>query len=466
MLVQRNQLRQGRLPMLAILLALVAVFFGVYWATLNADTLEQMPADLSTSTKTVDKSEAAINDTLTYEITLRNSGDSAATVMVSDTLPANVAYVAGSATIVDDNGALIVAPPAFAAGTLTFEAALGDPDFEPDAVFMTVSFQAIVTGTGIMLGDTIVNTADYSYDDGVGSLSSAATTVVEDTGSVNFMPMLGSRFPAIPFAPELDFIKNEDQDSEFDLEWTEPELHGNSYEIWRDTMGDFSGSPELVDTTSDTNYAFTEDHPYGVWFYRVRSVNNAGVGEWSNTRAVTVSPLTVTDNNASLIHGQCTNLEWDFPTASAVFVSWGFGYDEVGTAGVSSRLVCPSRTTTFSASATEGGVTTQYEITVEVVGGDNACISGERELDPVIIEHTSTDFTVGSGENFTISWSVECANTVETRTGAEGLWNGTVGSGTAELTIGETTEFGLRVSFRGREEVEYALSTFVVEFED
>lgn len=129
-----------------------------------------MPADLSTSNKTVNRAEAPAGATVTYTINVRNTGDAIiSNVSLSDALPTGLTYVPGT-LIVNANNALPGAG-GFTGNTLAYgEMAIGGAqNGTPGSI--TFTFQAMISAAATQ-GSSIVNTAQ------IGSLSRSATLTV------------------------------------------------------------------------------------------------------------------------------------------------------------------------------------------------------------------------------------------------------------------------------------------------
>jgi uncharacterized repeat protein (TIGR01451 family) len=133
------------------------------------------PADLSSSSKVVDLSQAVTDDVLTYTINVKNSGaDVAAAVAVTDTIPLDATYVDGSASTtkgtIEGPDPLVVT--------------VGDLDPGEE---VTISFQVSVDD----LGSTchfIRNEARIGMEGAEELVRSAATSVGDCYGS--FLPLV------------------------------------------------------------------------------------------------------------------------------------------------------------------------------------------------------------------------------------------------------------------------------------
>jgi uncharacterized protein YgiM (DUF1202 family) len=148
------------------------------------------------------------------------------------------------------------------------------------------------------------------------------------------------------------------------------------------------------------------------------------------TAAATPAPTTgLRVDHTALSAGQCTTLRWDFDGIEAVYVVFGFGYDEDGVGGHGSEQVCPSVTTTYKARVVNQDDTVHtHEVTVNVSG--NAC------GDPVIERFVSTTYDVDVNEPFSVFWDVRCT---------EGVWL-IIGDGAQEAVNLSGSEISVRIT--------------------
>ena len=113
-------------------------------------------ASLSGSNKTVNNPNPQVGDTITYTINLVNSGPlDASNVVVTDTLPAGLNYVAGSAL---KDGVVVPGDPT--AGGIQVET------IQSGSV-VQLTFQVNITA--IPTPNPFINSAELNYDDGVGN---------------------------------------------------------------------------------------------------------------------------------------------------------------------------------------------------------------------------------------------------------------------------------------------------------
>lgn len=94
---------RGYIVIICLFLALVA---GM--ATARVMVAQTGTADLSSSTISVSKGTVVAGDSLQYSVVIRNSGDTAVNdVVMTNVLPAEVTYQAGSLTVDEVNAATI-----------------------------------------------------------------------------------------------------------------------------------------------------------------------------------------------------------------------------------------------------------------------------------------------------------------------------------------------------------------------
>jgi hypothetical protein len=134
-----------------------------------------------------------------------------------------------------------------------------------------------------------------------------------------YLPLILNNWPP---APALNPIAN-DGDGNFTVSWTPPSLGGPyTYTLYEDDDPAFS-SPNIYSSQSTLSRAVT-GRVCGVYYYRVKAVNEQGLGSWSNTEAAQVTYLTVDDfddgQDPNVIGG---TIEWYGPCV----ISLPGGYD-------------------------------------------------------------------------------------------------------------------------------------------
>jgi uncharacterized repeat protein (TIGR01451 family) len=130
---------------------------GSDWQTKPVTVIEPpgLQPDLSLSRKLVNLAQIADSDMLTYTLVLRNSASITATATLTDSLPAQLTYIVGSATT--SSGHIT-----YTAGTMYWHGEIisGTP--------AVLTFAATVNTDGLDVGDELVNTA--ALDDGAGNV--------------------------------------------------------------------------------------------------------------------------------------------------------------------------------------------------------------------------------------------------------------------------------------------------------
>ncbi len=137
------------------------------------------PSPAVTLAKSADRASAKPGETVTYTLTYGNTGtESATSLVITDTIPANTTLVPGSIT----NGGTA------SGGVITW--ALGT--LQAGIINRTVQF-AVTINAGMLAGATISNSGTASYNDSTGApqtpvTSNTATTAVSQVGGVSVAP--------------------------------------------------------------------------------------------------------------------------------------------------------------------------------------------------------------------------------------------------------------------------------------
>ena len=180
------------------------------------------------ATKTVDQTTANPGDTLTYTVTLRNTGSASATnVVITDILPDGVTYVSATTTpssaTLDDTGAPTI--------TATFATI---------ASGQVVELEIVATvDDGTEPGD-LENTASVTYDE----LSDSTDPVETNTTTTEVLPEAG-----VAVGPNGDPLDGQDGDSDETVSYTTSE----GYTI---TGADDSDTQVLAEANAGTNVSF------------------------------------------------------------------------------------------------------------------------------------------------------------------------------------------------------------------
>jgi uncharacterized protein YgiM (DUF1202 family) len=143
-------------------------------------------------------------------------------------------------------------------------------------------------------------------------------------------------------------------------------------------------------------------------------------------------------DNLSLTPGQCTTLRWDYDNIKALYLVFGYGYDEDGQPGHGTAQVCPSVTTTYKARVLKTDGTSQTDqVVVSVSGGGCG--------DPWVEQFAPTTDHVAANTPFSIFWKVHCAKSVRFIKGG-GAEEGVPGdSSKIDVTITADTVFQLKI---------------------
>ncbi len=255
--------------------------------------------NLHTSQKTVAPSRLAQGQTLTYTLTISNTGIDAANARLTDTLPSELSYQADSLTA--DAGIANVAGQ-----TITWQGTLA-----PGAS-ARVRFRATVN---LAVPDNTSVTNKATLDDGVHPPFELAAPPVLISHYRIQMPLILRRWPPVPYPPTLNPIS------------PNPSTNGNYTVSWVPGAGPAPTSYDIeengivvVSNYVGTSYAFTKGA--GTYTYRVRGINSYGSGPWSNSQQVVVLPSTLYSiGDACIMQGRAT---MNFGSATDMWV----GYDD------------------------------------------------------------------------------------------------------------------------------------------
>lgn len=257
-----------------------------------------------------------------------------------------------------------------------------------------------------------------------------------------YFPILFNWYPPVPYAPVLNPISNAEQDGYYTVSWQAAGL-AQTYSLEEDDNAAFS-SPTVVYTGAGTSWSVpSPGKNAGTFYYRVRGNNSYGFGPYSNTESATVANLFYADTT-SLNAGSCTTLHWNFTNIKALYVSFAYGFDKRGVAGIGSATVCPSVTTTYEALVVKQDNSQEtHTFTINVTG--SAC------GDPYVQRFEPTTYSVKAGEKFSIFWDVECAQAIYLSIGGGAETPVQGHDSRLDLTITQDTLYKLRiVFFRGQ----------------
>ncbi|MGB3713223.1 MAG: DUF11 domain-containing protein [Candidatus Promineifilaceae bacterium] len=247
-------------------LMLVMVF-----QTLFAQGREQMPSDLTGSSKGVDHEEALPGSELEYTVVISNSGEQPAYgVVLTDTLVTEMTYVAGSLSV--SGGGLY----GESGGVITWTGAVNN------GTEIVIRFDTLLTDA-VAAGTIITNTAVIGYEASTLEFP-AVTTIITETNTIVFLPFIAKGYPTV----NLNWIGRPTSANAWTVSWSVSDPIGvTGYEIQEDNDPSFS-NPTAYETGSSE--LFLDRQPpvsvVNTYFYRVRAVGNFGSGEWSQTRAI------------------------------------------------------------------------------------------------------------------------------------------------------------------------------------
>lgn len=259
----------------AVLLSfgLVVVMFFSMWQSIRAQSIveiELRPPDLSGSTKDASSASVFPGGTLMYTIVISNSGDTAFPVNMTDTLPAELSYVADSLMASEGTAEEMN-------GEITWNGAVNTDSS------VTISFSAVVTDS-TPAGTTITNTA--IINDGAGTLLNVIASTEIMTDSLNYLPIAFLRFPLPGSIPVLASTEP-DPNNAWSLSWTMSDTSFTDGYIVEEAQN--ASFVNAVSTDVGNTLAYDIDkalssNPF--FFYRVRAYGPGGLSEWSNTTAI------------------------------------------------------------------------------------------------------------------------------------------------------------------------------------
>ena len=264
----RNEAAQYRI--IGILVGLFFVF-GLGFVLAKNISATTLAADLSTSTKKVNNSEALPGGSLRYTIVVNNSGDTTANnVVVTDTLPTELTYDADSlVTVLSDASET---SSGVANDVVSWN---GSVDAGGS---VKIIFNSVITDS-VVVNDIITNTVDISGDGSLVS-ESAATTIVDQLDF--FFPIV---FKAVP-SPVLNTIASPGSNNQWTVSWQEIDEPGVTYELEEDNDSLFS-SPDSFDNGTSLTKAFNHSESINnTYCYRVRALVGTLSSEWSNVKCV------------------------------------------------------------------------------------------------------------------------------------------------------------------------------------
>jgi uncharacterized repeat protein (TIGR01451 family) len=221
-------------------------------------------------------------DVLQYTVVVKNTGNvNAGNLMIADTLPAGVTYIAGSTTLngvaVPDaaNNTFPFSTPTaansgdqiYGSGILTTYATAGNPS-------AVLSYKVKVTGA---IGTNVTNsaTASVTGNDGISGVTSAGT-VTFTVQQISVLPIDLLSFTANAISSTVK------------VEWkTANSSIQNNFEIEKSTDGNNFSTIGTVNWNSTQTYTFTDATPTdGNNFYRLKQIDAKGATVYSEIKVV------------------------------------------------------------------------------------------------------------------------------------------------------------------------------------
>jgi len=248
----------------------VSLLFAFVLTAVVVSTLIAAPsaANLDSSTKTVNASQAFPGQTLQYTVVISNSGDTAVpNVVMTDTLPASLTYEAGSLTYTVDSAAVT----AFGEnnGVISWTGVVSELGS------VAIYYSAVLTDN-LTAGDEILNAVAIT---GTGSLitRTASTTII--TSTQLYLPVA---FKAVP-VPHLNNVPEVNSNNQWTVSWTDINETGASYELQEYSDASFA-SPTTIDAGSSLTHLISHAASVNNYYcYRVRAKVNGVYSGWSNT---------------------------------------------------------------------------------------------------------------------------------------------------------------------------------------
>ncbi len=231
-------------------------------------------SDLSTSTKSVNRDEATPGTSVMFTIVINNSGDTDATIEMSDALPSQVTYQS------HDFG-----PPTNGIGTgggeengvVTWMGVLGANG--------SVQIDIIARVNENVSADTVVTNQANISGGGEQVNVEASFTVVE----LGISPIVQLPFISYGFTPDPPNLTIQatrpNSNNEWLVSWNSAP-GADAYQLEAAQAPDFSAS-QIFDMGLATSKAFNPDpSPFNVYYYRARSSSSGVFGEWSDVITV------------------------------------------------------------------------------------------------------------------------------------------------------------------------------------
>jgi uncharacterized repeat protein (TIGR01451 family) len=233
-------------------------------------------ANLESSEKIVDLSQAAAGQSLQYTIFISNSGNMSATnVQLNDALPAELIYQTDSLSITAGSN-YSIASYGENNGVITWTGSISGPGY------VALTFDAVLTDS-LTVGDSVTNTAVLT---GTGSwLTRTATTsiVTPSIESILYLPVAFRPLP-VPSLQLSAVINNQ-----WTVSWTNVGA-GYTYELEEANTSDFANATKFALSSTSQNFIHTTPN---IYYYRVRALLSGQPGPWSEVQAVLIGQLTL-----------------------------------------------------------------------------------------------------------------------------------------------------------------------------
>ncbi len=242
-------------------------------------------SDLSGSSLSVDKTSTIAGNTVMYTVSINNSGDTiASNVLVTDTLPSELTYQAGSfnsetsgATTLSygDTGNVITWTgnvDSLGSATLTYSAQVSDSVLVNDIITNTVE----ITGTGVLLE------------------RSAATTIIDP-----YLMMMPIIFQPVPDPILNPIVGPTGSGNSWTASWNVPAPEVTGYQVQESQTAEFL-NPVQFDVGNTTSKIFTYAPSINnIYCYRVRALVGMIASDWSNTQCTVGNYLDDFSNTSS-----------------------------------------------------------------------------------------------------------------------------------------------------------------------
>lgn len=354
--------KSSRVMTLSVISGLVLLLFAAAQTALAAQAAEGGTANLSGSAKTVDQAEATAGSTLQYTIVLSNSGDALTAVQMTDTLPAEVAFVSGDLSPAVTNG---IGSGGYSNGVITWTGTLNPQGY------VELVFDVALTDT-VTVGDAVINTAEIT---GTGTLitRSAETTVVDSTPTI-YLPIMSRVIPAVTLQATAPNSNNE-----WTLFWGSAGFGITGYELQESNDPNFSSVTTYNLGSNTTSQLISHDPSVlNVYYYRVRAKVDDVNGLWSNVVSVTGQSIDLILQATRPNSANLWTLSWNNPGNSFSYelqesqnpnFTPSTSYNQAGTSQAISHAASPFNEYFYRVRAIAGGQNGPWSNVVNVIAG-------------------------------------------------------------------------------------------------